>query len=63
MLFLLLLGCVLADPGDLATVIKTEGDRIVTSIGDLSERCSQSERNGEILSAVHTSLDLQVRQE
>ena len=63
MLFLLLVGCVVADSGDLATVIKTEGDRIVSSIGDLGERCSHSERSGEILSAVHTSLDLQVRLE
>ena len=51
-----------SDPGDLASVLRAEGDKIVNSIGDLGQRCyqSQSQDNLEILTAVHNSLELQV---
>merc|ERR550539_1932562 len=63
MFWIFLINCVTAvrDPGDLASVLRTEGDRIVSSLGDLSRRCDKSEDNLEILTAVHTSLDLQRR--
>ena len=62
MFWIFLINCVTAvrDPGDLASVLRTEGDRIVSSLGDLSQRCDKSEENLQILTAVHTSLDLQV---
>ena len=52
MLLLFLLSLVTGDQGDLT--------KIVHSIADITERCDQSRNNLEILSAVHTSLDLQV---
>ena len=61
MLVIFLLSFVSAEPGDLASVLKTEGARIVDSIEELSQRCDQSQNNAEILTAVHTSLHLQRR--
>ena len=60
LIFLINYAMAVGDPGDLASVLRTEGDRLVSSIGDLSQRCDKSEDNLEILTAVHTSLDLQV---
>ena len=62
MFWIFLINCALAvsDPGDLASVLRAEGDKIVSSLTDLSQRCDKSEDNLQILTAVHTSLDLQV---
>ena len=60
LIFLINYAMAVGDPGDLASVLRTEGDRLVSSIGDLSRRCDKSEDNLEILTAVRTSLDLQV---
>ena len=53
---------VLGDPGDLASLLTAEGDKIANSIDNLSQRWSQSQSqdNLEILTAVHKSLELQV---
>merc|ERR1711953_774461 len=51
----------MGDSDDLASLLRAEGNKIVTSIGDLSQRCDKSEDNLQILTAVHNSLDLQRR--
>ena len=63
MFWIFLINCALAvsDPVDLANVLRAEGDKIVSSLTDLSQRCDKSEDNLQILTAVHTSLDLQRR--
>ena len=62
MLVIFLINCAMAmgDSSDLASLLRAEGDMIVSSIGDLSQRCDNSEDNLQILTAVHNSLDLQV---
>ena len=70
LIFLVNSALAVSDPGDLASVLRAEGDKIVNSIDELSQRCyqsqspspsqSQSQDNLEILTAVHNSLELQV---
>ena len=68
LIFLVNSALAVSDPGDLASVLRAEGDKIVNSIDGLSQRCyqspspsqSQSQDNLEILTAVHNSLELQV---
>ena len=62
MFFVFLMHCAMAmgNSGDLASLLRAEGDKIVSSIGDLSQRCDKTEDNLQILTAVHNSLDLQV---
>ena len=64
LIFLVNSALAVSDPGDLASVLRAEGDKIVHSIDELSQRCyqsqSQSQDNLEILTAVHNSLELQV---
>ena len=60
LIFLVNSALAVSDPGDLASVLRAEGDKIVSSLSDLSQRCDKSEENHQILTAVHNSLDLQV---
>ena len=70
LIFLVNSALAVSDPGDLVSVLTAEGDKIVNSIDELSQRCyqsqspspsqSQSQDNLEILTAVHNSLELQV---